>query len=253
MKLNNKKNQFLGYIPDLHDQRDFLYQDFFRLKATRPKLVDLRPKLSAVENQGSLGSCTAQALIGAAEHLWFKAKLTTLNGSRLWLYYKERDAMGTVNEDSGASLRTGIKVLASKGLPQEKLWPYTVSKWNAKPPTSVDSDALKYKISLYTKLTSLTAVKDSLASGYTVPFGITLYESFWRQKAGLIPVPKSSEDVEGGHAMLTVGYDETKKYFIIRNSWGSRWGSKGYCYLPFAYAEQMRDMWCFRQIDDGKV
>lgn len=246
-----RKNQFFGYVPELTDRRDLLFTDFFAAVKKRPPLVDLRAGLSPVENQGNLGSCTAQAIVGAAEHLWLKQGLK-LQGSRLWLYYKERALHGWQNQDTGANIRDGIKVLAKSGLPEEKLWPYTISKFKTKPSASADKQALLFKIDKYYKLTSLSQVKDALVKGFTVAFGISLYESFWKHKKGLIPVPGSDENQEGGHAMLIVGYDDTKKHFIIRNSWGSRWGDRGYCYIPYAYMEEARDMWCFEIIDDGK-
>ncbi|HBN08566.1 MAG TPA: hypothetical protein DD435_07915 [Cyanobacteria bacterium UBA8530] len=50
---------------------------------------------------------------------------------------------------------------------------------------------------------------------------------------GIMPMPKPSEQVFGGHAVLAVGYDDAKKVLIVRNSWGSGWGDKGYFYMPY--------------------
>ena len=37
----------------------------------------------------------------------------------------------------------------------------------------------------------------------------------------------------GGHAMTVVGYNDDEEHFIIRNSWGERWGDKGYGYYKY--------------------
>jgi len=50
-------------------------------------------------------------------------------------------------------------------------------------------------------------------------------------------MPKKTEQLLGGHAVMCVGYKTIKKklYFIVRNSWGSSWGDRGYFYMPAAY------------------
>ena len=50
---------------------------------------------------------------------------------------------------------------------------------------------------------------------------------------GVVSMPKNTEVLIGGHAMMLVGYD--KSNFIVRNSWGDKWGDGGYCYVPYNY------------------
>ena len=48
-------------------------------------------------------------------------------------------------------------------------------------------------------------------------------------------MPKKSERVLGGHAVLAVGFNDKQKRFIVRNSWGPGWGLQGYFTMPYAY------------------
>ena len=55
----------------------------------------------------------------------------------------------------------------------------------------------------------------------------------------------------GGHAVVGVGYDDAKQWFIVRNSWGGQWGMKGYFTLPYAYLTDENlasDFWTIRVV-----
>ena len=89
-------------------------------------------------------------------------------------------------------------------------------------------------------LRSAPAIKGILAQGSPVIIGFTVYESFEGNaiaKNGIMPMPKTSEKVLGGHAVLVVGYKliNGQPYWIVRNSWGTGWGDGGYFYMPEAY------------------
>jgi C1A family cysteine protease len=81
-------------------------------------------------------------------------------------------------------------------------------------------------------------LRASLAAGLPFTFGFTVYESFESEQVaetGVVPMPKSNEQIVGGHCVVAVGYDTPSRRFIVRNSWGDGWGDKGYCYLPWAF------------------
>ena len=89
------KNSFVGkrgygWVPDVPDQRDYLLSAVLKVPARLPRKVDLRPLCSKVEDQGQLGSCTANALAGAIEFLERKDKVPFQDFSRLFIYYNER-------------------------------------------------------------------------------------------------------------------------------------------------------------------
>jgi C1A family cysteine protease len=216
-----------GWIKQPHDDRDFIYRASIKVL---PKSVDLRNLCSPVEDQGDLGSCTANATVGAIELLENKFKLPFVDKSRLFLYYQERVLDGTVQEDAGGYLRDAIKAAWTWGVCSEKVWPYDVNKFAKRPSLSAYIDAVKHRVTAYYAIKSALDMKDCLASGYPFVFGFQVYESFESEsvaKTGIVPMPKSNESILGGHAVMA-------------------WGDKGYCYLPMAYVEDLNlsdDFW----------
>ena len=251
-KKSTSKNHFYGWTPDLPDQRDYIYKRAFKLFRIAPKKVDLRPLCSPVEDQGNLGSCTANAIAGALEFLEKKDKVTFSDFSRLFIYYNERVIEHSVNTDSGAMIRDGVKSLNKQGVCSEKSWPYVISKFTVKPTPACYKEALNHQITSYHRITAFDDMRQCLAEGFPFVFGFTVYESFESQavaKTGIVNMPKKNEQVLGGHAVLAVGYDDSAKRFIIRNSWGDGWGMKGYFTMPYAYLSDRNlsdDFWTIR-------
>ena len=243
---------FRGWIPDLPDHRDFLYADVRPTGVRLPKSVDLRPSMSPVENQGQLGSCTANALAGALEFLEVKSGQSFVDLSRLFIYYNERAIEHSVGSDSGAMIRDGIKTLAAQGVCPEKEWPYVISTFTKKPSAKCYTDAKKHTIQTYHRIASLAEMRACLADGYPFVFGFSVYESFESAtvaKSGVLNMPKPGERQVGGHAVCAVGYDDATKRVLVRNSWGPAWGQKGYFTMPYDYVANRNlsdDFWTVR-------
>lgn len=238
--------------PDTEDLRDRVFRaDLYKMQMDLPKSIDLRTGCSQVVDQGELGSCTANAIASGLREYWeIKAGNLTLL-SRLWLYWEERYIEGTVDEDAGAIIRDGMKVLQQMGCAPEADWPYDIEKFTQTPPDRAAKDALKFKISEYHRVTNLAMLKTALAAGYPVVIGIKVYQSFESDqvaKNGIVPLPKRREQFLGGHAVLAVGYNNSmyngQGFVICRNSWGENWGDQGYFYLPYGYFNgYVTDMW----------
>ena len=245
--MSKVKKRKYTWKPDLPDHRDYLY--VAPVGITLPTHVDLRPNCSPIEDQGNLGSCTANSLVGALEYLENKSGQVFVDLSRLFIYYNERVLENSVNTDSGAMIRDGVKTLNTLGVCPESEWPYQITKFKNKPTTVCYKDALTHKISVYQRITTLNDMKSCLASGNPFVFGFTVYTSFESAavaKTGIVPMPAKSEKVLGGHAVCAVGYDDAKQWFIVRNSWGTSWGDKGYFYIPYAYVTNTNladDIW----------
>lgn len=239
--------------PDRPDSRDFIYSSTNPITPTK---VDLRQYCTPVENQGNLGSCTGQAIAGAIE-LLNKRNNKQTDVSRLFIYYYERLLEGTVNYDSGAYIRDGIKATYKYGAPLEKFWPYNVKKFRDRPNSNAVLDGQKRKVTLYERILDHNGCLDALTNGFPVVVGFKVYDSFERSllsKTGVMPYPDTSkEKLLGGHAVLLVGYDKVSNMYIARNSWGAGWGDQGYFYMPFNVIQNpdmSSDFWAIMNVNN---
>jgi C1A family cysteine protease len=251
LHLNNR----LGWVPDIPDHRDHSYAAPIGWLVKLPPKVDLRAQCPPVYDQGQLGSCTANAIAAAIEFDQMKQKMEYFMPSRLFVYYNERAMEGTIDSDSGAQIRDGIKSINKQGDCPEKLWPYIVVRFADKPSASCYTNAVKHKAVLYQRVSRIAnQMKGCLASGYPFVFGFSVYESFMNPtiaKSGHAVMPKPKESLEGGHAVLAVGYDDVHQWFIVRNSWGIVWGLEGYFTMPYDYLldEHLSDdFWTIRTV-----
>ncbi len=255
MSKSSKVNQWYGWVPDRPDHRDKLYAAIARPPVRLPASVDLRAGCSPVEDQGALGSCTANALVGNLEFLEKKARKPVTDLSRLFIYYNERVIEGTVSEDAGAMIRDGVKTLVKRGVCAERRWPYTISKFAVKPPAACYQEALKHQVLSYHRVVGLQQMRQCLAEGYPFVFGFSVYEAFESKavaRTGKLNLPKPSEKLLGGHAVMAVGYDDATKRLLVRNSWGADWGMHGYFTMPYDYAANNNladDFWTLRTME----
>ncbi len=247
-----------GWIPDLPDQRDRIYAAPLLVPAVLPRSVDLRPHCPPVYDQGRLGSCTANGIGAALQFERMKQQLSpNFIPSRLFIYYNERVMEHTVDSDSGAQIRDGIKSVARQGDCPEHAWPYDIVKFAEQPPPSCYQEALRDRAVSYQRLLqSLAQMKGCLAAGYPFVFGFSVYESFESPQvaqSGRVPMPQTGERLLGGHCMLATGYDDERERFIVRNSWGKGWGKEGYCSMPYDYlaeAHLAADFWTIRLVSE---
>src|SRR5258708_5679014 len=176
-------------------------------------IPDQRDGFPSCYNQGRLGSCTANAIAGGLQFLEHKeGSASPVMPSRLFIYYNERALEGTVESDSGAQIRDGIKSVARRGFCTEDLWPYDVKRFADKPPDRCYRVALKDRVSQYLRLDHAGPVPllTCLAGGYPFVFGFSVYESFESPRvaeSGVVPLPRLGERVLGGHAVVACGYD----------------------------------------------
>ena len=245
-----------GWVRDDADDRDHRFVAPPEILRDLPRSTDLRPRLPPVYNQLQINSCTANAIAAALEFDEIRQGIRkSLTPSRLFIYYNERAMEGTDGKDVGARIRDGIKVIAKQGDCPEELWPYHERSVNVRPPRECYSQARHYKAVEYQRMMHrIEELKSCLASGYPFVFGFKVFESFQGEsikKTGHLDMPKRHEKFIGMHAVLAVGYEDSSRWFISRNSWGDQWGMQGYFTIPYEYLmspELAHDFWTIRVV-----
>lgn len=222
-----------------------------------PASVDLRAWMTPVEDQGQLGSCTANALAGALEYLVRRETGEHVDVSRLFIYFNQRLWDDAVREDIGAAISHGVRVLAKVGAPLEPLWPYDKRLFAVQPPERVYAEAARFRLKDWWSVPIAEgALEACLAGGFPIVFGTRVTESFMRVgRDGLVPnigAGDRDDAKHGRHALLLTGYDRARRRFVVRNSWGTSWGDGGYGYMPYDYILNRtwtRNAWALRLTD----
>ncbi len=204
-----------------------------------PGTVDLRPYCPPVYNQKSLNSCSSNAIAAAVEYdLMRQKKQRVIFPSRLFLFYNSRALEHTQEADEGVYIRDGIKAVAKHGDCPEHLWPYIEKNYATRPPKKCYDSAMKYRAVQYYRLhRNLDHMRACISGGYPFVFGFLAHERFRDvvKKTGRLELPAEGEGVIGKHAVLAVGYDDRARRFIVRNSWGRRFGLNGCFTMPYEY------------------
>lgn len=228
---------------------------FVRTHLPVPDKVDWSLLLPACYDQGDLSSCTANAIAGVVQFLQKVQEEPLVMPSRLFIYWNERVIEGTTDTDAGAELMDGIKSVNRHGVCPEDEWPYEDTRLLFPPTPTCYTDASKALLLKYQSVdnTVLETLLESLAY-CPVLAGFSVYDSFESAAvaaSGMVPMPDlDNESVQGGHAVLIVGYDQSTRLFKVRNSWG-QWGQDGYCFMPYAYLtdpDLAADFWLAQKI-----
>ena len=225
-------NYKLNANKSLDDNRDWLYQN--KNSNILPSIIDFRPQLQPVRNQGTQGTCYAQSAACMKE-------LQELNDYGLdeylspQFFYNNRDYWNNgeqdgddINEDYGMTGRDVMRILQHVGICKESEYSYgTIDKID-EIPEYLKITAADHKIKNYARVNSLIDLKSSLSENGACLIAFPVYnysDQLWIQN--------NDEAMVGGHAMTVVGYDDEQQHFIIRNSWGENWGHDGYCYYKY--------------------
>jgi C1A family cysteine protease len=199
--------------------------------------LDYKDDLGPVRDQGSEGGVVGFAVAAAIEYQIFKTTKAHVPISPRYIYYVARKATGNSQSDNGAQITDAIKMLSMDGAVAEDIWPYHPGEFAASPPPSLDK-AKRYRIAKAQSVKTVDEVKAALQQIGPVVTGLAVYSAFETDtvaKSGKVPDVTSKDTLLGGHAICIVGYDDKKKLFKFRNSWGEHWGEGGYGYISYNY------------------
>ena len=208
--------------------------------------VDMRNHMSPVKDQGMNGSCLAYTLVAIYEYLYGGAGQipNKQKFSEAYLSFNMQHLSEDAKDDAEINFATALKALVQEGLCEESLCPYNENSISDKPSSMAYSDGVTRKLVVAKNVNlEVNDIKSALSEGYPVACSFNLYNSFSTSfKHGLVQTPSQEEteaenadENQGVHIMLLCGYDDKKKFFICRNSWGTKYGENGYCYLPYTY------------------
>ncbi len=215
--------------------------------------VDLREYFSPVRDQGKLGSCSTFATVSMYEAIMNRFASAgaekAILGER-FVYYYSNVLPG--RPEGGSNYYEQLSVLGKHGTCQETLFGYSTENLSEAPAEEAIEDAMRHRVLKALQIpmrengTEEENIRENhrlmtsaLTEGYPVGISLRLFEGFG-DDGPYISCPDESAVPDGNHAMVLVGYSEAEKCYIVRNSWGERFGDKGYCYISAAYIDNPR-------------
>ena len=224
-----------GFLPE--DPKSYaampqvaIYRDFFAPEA------DLSAYFPRPGDQGQQTSCTAWATAYAAR-TYHEAKQqgvppkdTTQSFSPAYIYNQLQP--GRCN--TFTTLSDALDLLKKRGVPRLTDFPYDQNNCSRIPNATVISEAVSFRIDDWKRVDedNLDSIKGQIFSGTPVIFGLEVSESFTKLQKGQIYTDLTSKRI-GGHAMVLVGYSESKQAFKLINSWGDNWADNGYGWISY--------------------
>jgi len=244
------QDRICNVVPSKNVADDWTFQDaltagVFGAVAALPPKVDLRADWWKINDQGSTGSCVGWATAdGVMRQQLVKAgKLgqnELLSARFVWMGSKETDEFTTrpqsFIEESGTSLKAAMDIVRKYGTVLETQLPFKINTlMHIGTENSFYAAASLRKAQSYINLgKNLNQWKSWLATKGPILAALGV-DATWDNAsatAGKLDVFQPNT-VRGGHAICVVGY--TADRFIIRNSWGTAWGDKGFGYASAAY------------------
>ncbi|MEO9970851.1 MAG: C1 family peptidase [Hyphomonadaceae bacterium] len=228
-----------GWIPD---EADAAVPTLEKVADVRtPGFVDLRSNCSPVENQAAVGSCVANAIVGALEYHQIRNGAKMQDLSRLFVYYNAR-RLGERIGQSGTTVQRAMAAILGWGVCPASMWPYQTAMVDERPPEDCYKAAENFKGVQIAQTGWGMGCREALANGLPVAFGMSIaMQDFGSRgqggRTGVIKPPANGKwpEPSGGHAMLMVGYDDARHAWLVRNSWGEAWGDGGYVWIDYDY------------------
>ena len=244
------KRRILNCLPSRDTERDWRLEDahaggVLAATATLPQSVDLRASWWQIGDQGTTGSCVGWAAADSVLRWHFVKSGRLARGDRLsvrfvWMASKETDAYEarptTFIELEGTSLKAALDIARKFGVVRDSALPFKSGALFPGEAKTFYAVAAQLKISAYVNLgTNLTAWRTWLATKGPILTRLDVDDPWQNVGTNGNLDDYDAQSQQGGHAVALVGYKPGR--FIVRNSWGTGWGDKGYAYASLAYAQ----------------
>lgn len=209
--------------------------------AGAPQSVDLRKDgyITSVKDQGACGSCVAFGSVAAIEgtaRVQAKQSSLAIDLSEAHLFYCHAAAQNR-NCSTGWWVDPALDACRDLGVVPEAKFPYTAGNQKC----AISGSQSAYRIVSYTKLKEAPKMKRWLADKGPLVACFMVYEDFYAYKSGVYRHVQGK--AEGGHCVSIVGYDDTTKSWIAKNSWGQGWGTKGFFQIAYGEVGIDFEMW----------
>lgn len=251
-----KPHKFGLLPPSKEDIRQAIFSSSFKLptKFSLPTANDLSQDMPQPGDQGWQSSCVAWAVAYAlksfqekCEHGWNYGDSNLFSPAFIYNLIKINRLPAAENCADGMTFPDALNILCNYGAVPIRNLAYNPEDRNGcLVPNPLDSPDLvqtasKYKIWSYERLLmrDTNEIKYYIAKRMPVLVGVMRDNSFeygWKSTeagAKFVWTPSPDSACIGYHAMVCVGYNDTLREFKILNSWGSKWGSNGYMYVPY--------------------
>ena len=251
------KKYHLGCIrPEKKDERDYTYiskttydshirengvspisplcKNLYISNISQPSSSFIVPSLSPIIDQGALGSCAVNAQAFCISTM----TKNKLNLSRLTLYALSRIVTGIQLNEQGTAINMNCESIRIYGVCDEFIFPYINIAENSivvPPINALKNSFFLNNYQYFAVDQSLDSLRQCLFEKQVpIIFGFAIWENFFSaDNDGIVPMPTKNEKWIGGHAVVMVGYDDSKKWFKCANSWGPDWGDNGFFYMPY--------------------
>ena len=237
---------------------DVVYRSFNmtpRFRAFLPAEVDLSAGFPTPRDQGQQSSCTAWA-VGYALRSYYEGKRhnwTFASESQLispaYIYNRLHNFTGDCSE--GTAISTALELLKDDGAVTLDALPYLENDCSRQPDAALTGTLSRFRISSFRVLDAKRHddAKGQIHLGNPVVFGMDVSESFEQIKGDAV-YNDTTTPRTGGHAMVIVGYSESRQAFKIMNSWGTHWGDNGFGWVSYNAMKQLTDQQFVVQVSD---